>query len=244
MNNLFYKENFEYYLNLIKNDIHFKYSRFNDGELIAIINKTPNQGNCDGHIYFPDMGIELKNALLNYKYDEFYILESFKYWYNTLPYIKSLLDNLKIINTELTFLEIDFIRILHEQNHILFKELLNILKTKNIVIIGADYLSKLDKYFEFKHIKIPIKNCYLSKNDIIKEIINLNNERNNNVYLFSASMATNVIIDVFKNDNKNTYIDWGSVWDTFFVSEEYKFLRKRSTSNKLEIINNYKEYWI
>ena len=63
-------------------------------------------------------------------------------------------------------------------------------------------------------------------------------------FLFSASMATNVIIDVLKDDNKNTYLDWGSVWDTFFLSNDYNFIRKRSTSNKKDIIDNYKDYLI
>jgi hypothetical protein len=57
-------------------------------------------------------------------------------------------------------------------------------------------------------------------------------------------MPTKIFIDYFKEDKSNSYIDWGSVWDTFFVSEKYKFIRKRSTSNKNNVINNYKEYLI
>ena len=64
MSELFYKKSFEYYFNKIKNTEHFKYSRYNDGELIAIIGKTPNDVNCDGHQYFPQMSIELKILFL------------------------------------------------------------------------------------------------------------------------------------------------------------------------------------
>jgi len=243
MSEIFYKKDFNYFLDKIKNNNHFKYSRFNDGELIAIIGDRPNSSNCDGHQYFPQMGLELKNILLNYKYSDDYVLESFDYWYN-LPHIKNILHELKLKNNELTFLHTDFIRISHEQNPSEFIKLLNILKEKNIVIVGPQYLLKLNKFFKFNFIEVPIKNCYLSKDDIINQMIINNNKSSDNFYLFSSSMPTKIIIDHFKNDNKNTYLDWGSVWDTFFISPEYGFIRKRSTSNldKYKII--YKEFLI
>ena len=84
----------------------------------------------------------------------------------------------------------------------------------------------------------------MDKDNIIKEIIKINNLSNDNYYLFSASMPTKVIIDVFKEDNKNTYLDWGSVWDTFFISPQYSFIRKRSTSNHNKYLEIYKDYLI
>lgn len=244
MSKLFYNKEFEFYFNKIKNNEHFKYSRYNDGELIAIIGKTPLDVNCDGHQYFPEMSVELKNILLNYKCADDYVLESFDYWYSLLPHVKEILNELKLINPELTFLHTDFIRISHEQNPEDFFQLLEVLKTKKLVIIGPQYLTKLSKFFSFTHIEIPIKNCYLAKNEIIKKITGINKTTDNNYYLFSASMPTKVIIDAFKDDNKNTYLDWGSVWDTFFVSPEYDFIRKRSTSNFDKYKEIYKEYLI
>jgi hypothetical protein len=244
MNELFYSKDFEYYLNKIENSEHFKYSRYNDGELIAIIGKSPNSTNCDGHQYFPEMSIELRKSLVNYKYNENYILESFDYWYTVLPHVKNILDELKAENPELTFLHTDFIRIAHEQTPEKYFQLLEILKTKKLVIIGPDYLIGLRRFFDFTHIVIPTKNCYLVKNEIIKIIYELNKTTDNNYYLFSASMPTKIIIDEFKDDNKNTYIDWGSVWDTFFVSPEYGFIRKRSTSNHDTYREIYKNYLI
>jgi hypothetical protein len=244
MSELFYSGSFEYYFDKIKNNEHFKYSRYNDGELIAIIGKTPYNANCDGHQYFPQMSIELKQALLNYKFSEEYVLESFDYWYNLLPHVKNILNELKAINPELTFLHTDFIRITHEQNPNNFFRLLNELKTKNLVIIGPQYLNELKKFFYFKYIEIPLKNCYLTKDDVITSIQNINVGSDNNYYLFSASMPTKIIIEAFKDDNKNTYLDWGSVWDTFFVSSKYNFIRKRSTSADNKFKEIYKEYLI
>jgi hypothetical protein len=244
MNNLFFKKEFDYFHNKIKNNEHFKYSRFNDGELIAISGNNPNGSNCDGHKYFPDMSIELKNILLNYKYSENYLLESFDHWYNTSLITKNVLDNLKQLNPELTFLHTDWIRISHEQESSKFFNLLDLLKTKNLVIIGADYLLNLKKFFNFTFIEIPLKNCYLQKNQVIDQIKRNNETLNNNYYLFSASMPTKIMIDTFKEDNENTYLDWGSVWDSFFVSPQFSFIRKRSTSNKDIYKQIYKNYLI
>jgi len=242
--NIFYKQDFDYFYNKIKNDEYFKYSRFNDGELIAIIGTSPNNSNCDGHRYFPEMSVELKNILLSYKFSDDYILESFDYWYNIHPHINNILHVLKNQNPELRFLHTDWIRISHEQQPDKFIELLNLLKTKNIVIIGPNYLLELKKFFNFSFIEIPLKNCYHSKNEVINQITEFNSDSDNNYYLFSSSMPTKIIIDHFKNDNKNTYIDWGSVWDTFFVSSQYNFIRKRSTSNKEIYKQIYKDYLI
>jgi len=244
MSELFYKKEFDYYLERIKNDDHFKYSRYNDGELTAIIGQTPNGANCDGHQYFPEMSVELKQALLDYKYDENYVLESFDYWYNMLPHVRQILNVLKSLNPELAFLHTDFIRIAHEQNPEKFIQLLEVLKTKNLVIVGPKYLGELKRFFDFKHVEIPVKNCYLAKNKIIADIKEINATGDNNYYLFSASMPTKILIHSFKEDNKNTYLDWGSVWDTFFVSPEYGFIRKRSTSNLEKYKEIYKEYLI
>lgn len=244
MSELFFEMNFEKYLEKIKNGEHFKYSRYNDGELIAIIGETPNNANCDGHQYLPEMSKELKKALLEYKFSEDYVLESFKFWYDLLPHVKKILDDLKALNPELTFMSDDFIRIPHEQTPDKFIQLMDVLKTKKITIIGPKYLEELKRFFNFTLIEVPLINCYTKKDRIIDIINVLNSKSNDNYYLFSASMATNVIIDVFKNDNENTYLDWGSVWDTFFISPEYNFIRKRSTSNNDIIRNYYKNYLI
>lgn len=244
MNSIFYKKDINFFLNKLINNEHFKYSRFNDGEYNAIIGNRPNACNCDGHQYFPEMGIELKNILLNYNYDNNYIIESFDYWHDLLPHISDIMNQLTMMNTKLRFLNTDFIRIAHEQTPEKFIQLLEILKTKKIVIVGPYYLKKLDKFLEFRFIEVPLKNCYLHKNRIIKEIEDINSNESDIIYLFSSSMPTKIFIDAFKNDKNNTYIDWGSVWDTFFISPEYNFIRKRSTSNNMGLMSTYTDYLI
>jgi hypothetical protein len=190
------------------------------------------------------MSIELRQALLDYKYSEDYVLESFDYWYNILPHVRAILNELKALNPELAFLHTDFIRIAHEQNPNDFFRLLNAIKEKNVVIVGPQYLTELKRFFPFTYIEVPRINCYLAKDDVIAKIADINAGSDNNYYLFSASMPTKLIIEAFKNDNKNTYLDWGSVWDTFFVSSEYNFIRKRSTSSSSTYNEIYKNYLI
>ena len=247
MNKMFYELEFNYFFNKIKNNEHFKYSRFNDGEIIAInsINNNTLKSNCDGHLYYPDMGKKLKIILETYNNKNNYYLESYKYWYDNNKVVKLTLDKLYNKNNNLKFLSYDFIRITHENNSDDFINLLKLLKNKNVIIVGPSYLKQLKKHFNnFNFIEIPIKNCYLSLDSIINDIKNVNNISSNNIFLLSASMPANIIIDEFKNDTNNSYIDFGSVWDTFFVSKEYNFIKKRSSSNKIKIINKYKRYLI
>lgn len=241
---VFYEKNIDFFIEKIKNNDHFKYSRFNDGEFISIINKTPNKGNCDGHQYFPQMGNELKDVLLNYKKSDHYYLELFDHWYNLLPHIKEIVDSLHKQNNDIRFLKDDFIRMSHEKEPDKFNGFMELIFTKNVTIVGPNYLNELKKFFDFDFIEIPLKNCYLDKDRIINEIIANNQKLENNYYLFSASMPTKIIIDKFKDDVKNTYLDWGSVWDTFFVSNKYNFIRKRSSSNLPKYMEIYKKYLI
>jgi hypothetical protein len=242
--NFFYKLPFEYFFDRIRNNQHFKYSRFNDGELLAINGKNPLGSNCDGHIYFPKMGEQLKEVLLTYSKTDDYFIESFIHWYNKLPHIRNILHGLKEQNNELMFLEDDFIRISHEETPEKFIQLLDVLKNKKMVIVGPEYLKDLNKFFEFRHINVPLKNCYNNINEIIDNIKSISYNEKDIYFLLSASMPANIIIDKFKDNGNNTYLDWGSVWDTFFISPQYSFIRKRSTSNKKEIIDKYKKFLI
>ena len=243
MKDLFYNKEIEFFITKLKNDEHFKYSRFNDGELIAVSQSSPVGNNCDGHSYFPEMGKRLLSVLLNYKPSNHYFIESWKYWYDELPHIKRTVDAIHRDNPELMCLPDDFIRRSHENDPIKFIELLETLKNKKLVIVGPDYLSNLSRFFDFYHIIVPTRNCYLETDRIISDIKKINVD-GGTIFLFSASMATNIIIDEFAHDENNTYLDWGSVWDTFFVSDNFNFIRKRSTSSNPKYKSIYKEYLI
>lgn len=240
---MFYEKPFDFFFERIKNNKHFRYSRFNDGELNAMENSNPNAANCDGHQYFPQMGRELSDILLKYAYSDDYIIESFDYWYGVLPNVKRILNALKNVNPFLQLLNKDFIRISHEQEPENFMALLKLLNEKNVVVVGPYYLKNLNKYFNFRYINVPLRNCYLEKERIVSEMKSISDNENDVFFLLSASMGANVIIDQF-NDGRNTYLNWGSTWDTFFVSPEFSFIRKRSSSMHEKYKSIYKNYLI
>lgn len=120
------------------------------------------------------------------------------------------------------------------------------LSNSNLILVGPTYLTKLNKFLSFNLLEVPSLNCYLDKRRIINEILQINETTQNNVYLFSASMATNAIIDFFKSDNTNTYLDFGSFWDKFFIKNSDK---ANIASRSCDILTNefnqlYKDYLI
>ena len=51
-----------YYVSMLSGGKPFSFSRFGDGEWNAILGK-PGQ-NCDGHAFFPELGADLRDALI------------------------------------------------------------------------------------------------------------------------------------------------------------------------------------
>ena len=191
--------------------------------------------------------IVISPSLENTPSKQFNKVEKFNFDVVLLAFISRLSVNIASTssnnNNELEFLDDDFIRISHEQEPTFFIELMETIMSKNVVIVGPEYLSKLNKHFKFRHIKVPLKNCYNDIDRITEEIKIIDDTESGIIFLFSASMPSNIIIDKF-DSNRNTYIDWGSVWDTFFDSARFSFIKKRSTSNHNKFKLIYKKYMI
>jgi len=241
INNVFYNLRFKRFFNKLKKGNLF-YSRFNDGEIRSILNV--NGKNCDNHVYYSSMGERLKNVLLEYKYTDNYIISSNKKFYNTISWYKNAIDDLYFSNNNLKLAQTDFNQQL--LNYTNFHDFVNILKSKNVVIVGPYYLKDLNLTFDFtfKLVNIPLTNCYLELDNIIKNIKELLIDDIETYVLISASMPAALIIDYFyKIDKLNTFIDMGSSWDRFFQSKKYSFIRQRSKldhwiSNNIQL-NNY-----
>lgn len=184
-------------LNLIETNQPFAFTRWGDGEWFNI-NKLNGQ-NCDGNIYYQDLGDELKKI----------VSEPQDYYMGVQTLIDYSLSESKKYPQK--WIDAD---VFHRasMDYVLDK-FIKILENKHVVYIGNSSLSQLSFINEF--IEIPFKNSWLEKKNVLNNIKKtLTGEHK--VYLFSCGMATNYYVDVlWKENNKNTYIDVGSVFDPF-----------------------------
>jgi len=182
---------------LLSNKIPFAFSRWGDGEFLNV-NKAQGS-NCDGNIYYSDLGDELKQILQSKQ--DYYLgvqtlvgysmNESKKYpqvWSDSDVFHRASMKG----KLDLTF---------------------DMLSKEHIVYIGNESLSSLPFIDEF--IEIPYNNIWLQRDELIQKIESTFND-SYKVYCFSAGMATNVFIhQVWQKNKTNAYIDVGSVFDPY-----------------------------
>lgn len=202
------------FIDHIENDIPFSFTRWGDGEANAILGtKKPHkaQHNCDHHQYFPDM----KEAMIK-------VLKSEPDYYLGIqnlamklrgPEIEELIKGLNI-----SFSDADILHkaSIHGNLGKLF-EALNEKKDK-IVIIGPDYLKALKSKIDYRYfISISSVDCWLDKSTVINECARLCMNETGLIFLFSASMATNVWVDILYNryGEDNSFLDMGSLWEPY-----------------------------
>jgi len=180
----------------IINQVPFAFSRWGDGEWYTV-DKRKGQ-NCDGNIYYPDLGDELLK-IVSVK-QEYYMAKQ-----QDGPCF-SLAKNFNQ----------DWILgcVLHEASqrgelHKIFKVLQSVI----VVYIGNSSLKALP--FINKFIEIPPNNVWLNRDHVMDQIRQTFSDQHQ-VYCFSAGMCSNVFIHKLWLENpKNTYIDVGSVFDPY-----------------------------
>jgi hypothetical protein len=172
------------------------FSRWGDGEWFNI-EKRPGS-NCDGNIYYPDLGDALK-AVASVKQPYYMGKQKATGCYSAADdfdqdWIHSDIFHWASIEGQLDLLW-------------------NSLKDPFVVYIGNDDLKTLPFINGF--INIPPNNVWLQR-DKLMEIIKGTIKDRHTTYLFSAGMATNVFIDeLYRFNSENSYIDVGSVFDPY-----------------------------
>ena len=182
------------YNNLLDNliqGVSFSFSRFGDGEFNCMFGKCG--GNCDGHLYFPALGIALQKV-----WDDprgIVAMQSLGYgiWKERIG--------------EGTWPDAD---ILHNASQAEgLDRLWEALSCRSVIIVGPNHLKPLhcDMFIE-----VPRRNCWMEYDKIKKDI-----ERvvlPDDVVLYSCSMMAGVLIhDMYSEDI--TQIDTGSVFDPY-----------------------------
>jgi len=184
---------------------NLSFSRLGDGELNAVLGKVGE--NCDSHIYFPDMGTELKKILESKP--EYYLgLQRLGAEQNAdNPEFQRLRDMNTWVNNEV------FTRPSAKQGKVFLEKFKGALAGRRVIQVANNSLLELQMADVF--IEIPLINCWLKKDQILKSI--KENIQENDVILYSSSMPTKYFInEIYKEyGNKVTQLDCGSVFDVY-----------------------------
>lgn len=211
----------DYYINKIKNGEHFSLTRWGDGEWFCA---TGRQGaNCDKHQYFPAMRAGLNQAL---KHDQGYYKAI---WDKNHGQI---MENLNIILPHIarTNPDIDWVNAnIWEQLAINdnMGDLVSALESVNFVIVSnANKRTLSVKHVDY--VEVPAVNCFLDKERIKREMIEVSERHGNVVFGMSASMTTNVIVDELYPiiGDKCSMIDFGSIWEPFVGNNNRSYHRE------------------
>ena len=184
----------------------FAFSRFGDGEFAAVLKREGS--NCDQHTYFPDMGKALKAILEEQKG------KKPDYYIGVQNHAKRQFTGNAVFEELIKFEHISS-DAFHKAN---IKEgnlnrFFDSLKGKDVVIVGPAHLKPL-RQIKFAQIEVPSRNCWLKYENILMQCEK--NLRKKRVFLFCASMMSNVLIDKLWKQNKEcTYIDIGSALDPY-----------------------------
>ncbi len=219
----------EYYVSKFNSGRPFSFARYGDGEWNAMLNVEG--ANCDGHAYFPELGEDLRKTLF------------FKgaYYYGLQPRaIRSMRKQLQVFLTA-HHLSVQWHNadVFHDANvHGKLFPLIAALRSRDVVMIGPSHLRALgERVFSFKEfIEIPLRNCYLAKEEIQKRILEIAAKRKATVYAFSASMTTKTLIHaLFPIIGKtNWMIDFGSLWDIYVGVKSRNVYSKRDWTSRIE----------
>lgn len=207
---------FERICRMLREGENFKFSRYGDGEFNCMFGKVGH--NCDGHEYFPDLGTALNDA--------FYSDPQYMVGIQPLSVQGGLWERAK--QREGYPKNIYDADVLHSASiDGRLAEFLDSTKKRKPTIVGPRHLIALS----LPILTIPDKNCWMDIDNIIHLIEYRMNWEDSFVFLLCASMASEVIIDYFK-DVDATFIDCGSVFDP------YAGIKSRRYHHKLQINAN------
>ena len=244
-----YSQEFDKLLALIKSSTPFAFSRFSDGEVTVMRNKTVVlaedhfiQGDIHGdqkvyaNSYIPEEQKSFIPSQNKREYEK--LIEAFKFKKDN--YIKGIPGQNSLDGgasgkfcTELYGDEdnknLSFANVMINGNYSRFiKEMLPIFSSREIVLV-ANENSKLDKLpFEVKKFFPVGTNCMVNDFDLPEKVsawIEDNNIKDH-LFLFSAATLSNFLCyDLFKEHDNNQYIDIGSSLGPLLQLEGWKSSR-------------------
>lgn len=176
----------------------FAFSRFGDGEWITIAQNRTEDSNCDGNKFYADLGERLKE-IVSEKQD-YYMGHQ-----NVSAYTLKNKYPQEWVNSD----------ILHELSEIQGLDyMFDLFDLVDVVLIGNESFKKLS--FVDEMIEIPYTDVWLDYDEVLEKIKDKMDDKKHKTFLFAAGMCSEVFIhDLWKFNNKNTYIDIGSAFDPY-----------------------------
>lgn len=205
---------FERMCKMLREGENFKFARYGDGEFNCMFGKIGR--NCDGHEYFPDLGMALNDAFYSDP----------KYMVGIQPLsVQGGLYQKAISQREGYPKNIYDADVLHSASiDGNIDLLLQSLQSRTVFSVGPLHLNNLFPGAK-ESMLINDKNCWLQYEKIVRLIEHSFDWDESPVFLLCASMMSEVIIDRFK-DSTGTFIDCGSVFDPYCGKLSRKYHHK------------------
>lgn len=198
------------YVDMMNMGEKFSFTRWGDGEWGCVFGASGH--NCDGHEYFPEMAEGLRTAL---KEDKGYQKATWPYSAPMLARIKPQVeDYLDRYNLSKEWYDARVWESAAMAGEI--QSLISQLEKMDLVLVTESDKQKLPIQ-RAGFIEIPSTNCFLAKDQIKQAMMSVMEQFDNPVFAFSASMATNVIVDEMYDQigDECWMIDFGSIWEPF-----------------------------
>jgi hypothetical protein len=199
----------------INNGKYFAFARYGDGEFDAMVG-TPTEwqhgenSNCDGHVYFPEMGSALKRSLLDWRdsnEDNYY---AGIHWGDRIG--KQTYDWLKQMDfdEQRKFADNSVFHIALKEKRL--HDFYEALKEKEVVIVSNRHVRNQTILNPVEYINCPETNSWNDREKIIKALLKVGVK--NRVVLFCSGPPTGVFInDIWQIEKETTLIDYGSNFD-------------------------------
>lgn len=207
----------EHYLQLIKNNEHFSFSRFGDGEVLCMFHedwfaKGNHRWNTDGCYYLEEIVEPMKQIFKNqYDYYHCFLDCSFDLEGETFKkFLDETCPNMQFYHGEVW-------QSLAFSGKI--ADLTTVLSEKNPCFIGGKHIENV-KYIDgiqnFDFIEVPVKDSFKEFDKIFNSILD-KHKNGKRMFCFSAGYTTKILIDqLFPLIGKDSFmIDFGSVFDPF-----------------------------
>jgi hypothetical protein len=194
---------FEEMVTMLGEGTAFSFSRFGDGEFNAILGVEGS--NCDGHPYYPDLGLRLKE-----------IVQSRPCYLMGLQALAVVFHGARQIHAlagDLPWVLADSLHLASGEGR--FDVFFEALAGREVMLVGPGHLGELSGLRGWSHCPVPARDCWKQYGETYERIVESLAE-SGHVVLLCASMMSNVLIDdLYGLNPANTYIDAGSVFDPY-----------------------------